>query len=92
MRFVRGIFGNHREDYLSGMQVLQPLGAWDQFAVGWKNRRDTHQILRRDAGIAKGELERRQPLAVLSHTFGEKDPLGDHVFAQFICLQEVQLT
>jgi len=29
---------------------------------------------------------------VLSHTFGEKDPLGDHVFAQFICLQEVQLT
>jgi hypothetical protein len=48
--------------------------------------------LRGNAGIAQGELKRRQPLAVLSHTFGEKDPLGDHVFAQFICLQEVEST
>jgi hypothetical protein len=28
---------------------------------------------------------------VLSHTFGEKDPLGDHVFAQFIFLREIKI-
>jgi hypothetical protein len=24
---------------------------------------------------------------MLAHSLGEKDPLGDHVLAQFICLQ-----
>ena len=88
MRFVGGVFRDDRENDFAGVQILQSLGARDEFAVGRKNRRDTHQILRCDTGIAQGELKRRQPLAVLSHTFGEKDPLRDHVFAQFVFLQE----
>jgi hypothetical protein len=48
--------------------------------------------LRGNAGVAQGELKGSQPLAVLSHALGEKDPLGDHILAQFIFLQLVKLT
>jgi hypothetical protein len=53
--------------------------------------RDSHQILCRNACIAQGKLEGSQTLAMLSYTFGEEDPLWDHVLAQFICLQKMSV-
>src|SRR6185437_15067184 len=44
---------------------------------------DPHQVLRRDAGIAERQLERRQSFSVVSNAFSEEDPLGDHLSRQF---------
>jgi hypothetical protein len=71
------------------MQIRESLRARDQFAVGRKDGGDTHQVLRRDAGVAQGEFERGEALPMFSHAFGEKDLLGDHVLAQFSFLQEI---
>src|SRR5208283_2395922 len=83
VRLVRGVFGNHREYYFPGMQIRQPLRAWNELAVGRKDGRDTNQVLRGDAGVAQSEFERGETLPMFSHTFGEEDFLGNHVLAQF---------
>src|SRR5208282_4041996 len=88
VRLVRGDFGYHRKYDFAGMQIRQSLRAWDQLAIGRKDGRDPYQVLRGDAGVTQGELERGEALPVFPHTFGEEDLLGDHVLAQFGFLQE----
>src|SRR5512143_1862466 len=92
MRFVRGILCDDRKNHFARMKICEALRPGNQFAVWRENRRDAHQVLRSNAGIAQGELKGSQPLAVLSLSLREKDPLGDHVLAQFICLQQVKVT
>jgi hypothetical protein len=89
MRLVRGIFRNDCKDHFTGMKILEALGTGNQFALWWEDRRDAHQVLRGDAGVAQREFEGSEALAVLTDAFGEKDPLRDHVFAQFNFLHGV---
>src|SRR5262245_60315416 len=70
------------------MEILQPGGTGDQFAVRGKDGRYPDQVLSSDPGVTQREFERSEALTMLADAFGEEDPLRDHVFAQFICLHE----
>jgi hypothetical protein len=64
------------------MEVLQSLIARDELAIGRKNRRDAHEILRGDACVTKRELEGGETLLVLPDSFRQKQLRGNHVLAQ----------
>jgi hypothetical protein len=50
----------------------------------WReNGGNPHQILGSDARVAQRELKRSKAFPMLPDPLGEKNPFGDHVFAQF---------
>src|SRR5207253_10919041 len=81
VRLTAGVFRHHGEDDFTWREELQSFFARDQLAIRWEDRRNAHQVLRGDAGVAQRQLKRGQALFVLSHPFGEKDPLRNHTFA-----------
>jgi hypothetical protein len=83
MWLTRGVLRYDGEHDFAVIQVLLTFLARYQFAMWRKDRRDTHQVLRCNASVAKRQLKGRQALFVFSHSFGEKEALGNHVFAQF---------
>jgi hypothetical protein len=44
----------------------------DLLAPRWKDARDAHEVVARDARIAQGKLEAGEFFAVSAHPFGEK--------------------
>jgi len=87
VRFVGGVLRYHREDDFPVVQVRQTLGPWNEFTVGRKNGRDANQVLRRNARVSERQLERCETFLVFADPLGKKNPLGDHVFAQFVILR-----
>jgi hypothetical protein len=77
MRLARGRLGHHHERDLTWLETLHPLGPRENAALWRKNARDPDEIARSNAGGAKGELERRQLLAMLPDTLGEEQLLGN---------------
>ena len=85
VRLVSRVFRHYGKDDLTRVQKLQSLGARDQFALWRENRRDANQILGSDTGVTQRQLKRCKTFPVFADPLGEKDSLGDHVLAQFVC-------
>src|SRR6202011_4750782 len=49
VRFTRGIFADDRERNLSGLNVLQPFAAGNQFAIWRENGSNADDVARRDS-------------------------------------------
>src|SRR5450432_974288 len=77
MRFLRGIFTDNREGHLPGLHVLQPFAAGDQFAIGREDRRDQHDVARRNSRVAQRQLKARKPSPMFTDAFGEVSLLSD---------------
>jgi len=70
--------------------VLQSFAARDQFAIGREDGGDPHDVARRNARVAKRELEAGEPFAMFSDAFGEKDFLSDKRHGAGVrCLREM---
>ena len=82
MRLVRGVFGHHGKHNFAGAKILHAIFSRQHLAIRGKDGRYAHQILRGNAGVTQGQLERCKPLAVLPDSLGEEHPLGNHVFTQ----------
>src|SRR5450631_2969393 len=77
MRFFGGIFADHRERDLTRLDVLQSFAARNQFAIGREDRRDAHDVARRNSRVPESELKARKPFTMFSDAFGEKYFLCD---------------
>ncbi len=66
-----------------GLRYFKSLRTRHQFALWRKNRGDSNQILRGDAGVPQCQLKRSKTFAMFADPLGEENLLGDHVFRQF---------
>src|SRR5262249_16826515 len=67
-------------DNLAGLEVFEPLIDGNFLAVGREDARNTDEVIAGDPGIAEGELETRELLAV------SPDALGEEQFGGYVHL------
>jgi len=89
MRLLCGILADDGKGDLAGPDVFQPFAARDQFTIWRKYRGNANDVARRDARVAKRELEAGEPFAMFTDAFGEKYFLSDERHGAGVrCLRE----
>ena len=85
MRLTSRVFSDHGKDNLAMVQVFNAFLARDDLAARRKDGTDSHEVLRGNTGIPKGQLKRGQTLPVFAYTLGEEKLLRDHfLLSQFL--------
>ena len=72
IRLGRGALAHHDVDDLAGLELLQPLLDRDLLAVGREDAGDPDEVVAGDPGVAEGQLEAGQFLAMGAHPLGEE--------------------
>src|SRR4029077_3172573 len=88
VRLAGTVFGDNRKDDFTRVKKFQARGAGYKLAVGREDGRNADQVLSSDASVPQGEFEGSETFPMFTDPLGEENPLGDHVLAQFICLQK----
>jgi len=80
VRLACGVLRDDGKNYFAMIQVSETFLARNHLAPRWKDRRNTHEILRGDPRIPKRQLKGSETLLVFAYSLGKEKLLREDVY------------